>query len=111
RESPRLRVVLWIAIMPTHRRARLPMALLVAAALVGCQLPVQQYPYHDVGAAPLMGASVPASDRDDFQKWTIERVVELRKHLGNGHDTPDPQAQEICRELEEAAIDWKTFLV
>jgi hypothetical protein len=87
------------------------MAFLVTTALAGCQLPVQQYPYHEVGAAPHAGDSIAASDRDDFEKWTIQRIVELRKHLGNADGASDPEAQEICRELEESAIDWKTFLV
>src|SRR5262245_42891619 len=81
------------------------------AACVGCQLPVQNYPYHETGAAPQSGDSISAADRDRFEQSIVSRIVELRHLLDDGANETDPRVQAIARDLEESAVDWKTYLV
>ncbi len=83
--------------------------LLVVWAL-GCA-PVQTYPYSNVGVSAEQGDEIASSKRDEFEAWTIERVMVLRKLLDDGGATDDPRFVEMATELERAAVDWKTFLV
>jgi hypothetical protein len=90
---------------------KLPIIGPVLFALAGCVLPVQRYPYEEVGAAPLHGDAVAAQDRDQFEQSTIERIKELKSLLDATTDACDPRALALAAELEESAVDWKTFLV
>jgi hypothetical protein len=74
-------------------------------------MPVQSYPYHEIGAIPMSGDTIAAPDRDRFEAWTIEQVKQLRGLFDSGADESDAQVQSIVHELEESAVDWKTFLV
>jgi hypothetical protein len=57
------------------------------------------------------GDAVRAEGRDTFEAWTIERVQELRRLYDRGVDDSDPAAIALQTELEQAAVEWKTFLV
>jgi hypothetical protein len=88
---------------------RLP--LLLAIATIGGCAPVQTYPYQEVGATADRGQSIAAPERDFFEKWTIDRVQELRQLFDEGADESDPRVVAIATDLEKASVDWKTFLV
>src|SRR5262245_25021706 len=96
---------------PMQPISRVTILCVVSAALAGCRLPVQGYSYHEIGATPSAGDSIDATDRDRFEEWTIDRLTNLRQLFDEGKDESDPQALAIITELEESAIDWKTFLV
>jgi hypothetical protein len=81
---------------------------LALAALSGC-LPVQTYPYREIGVAPDTAGAVGASEREVFEDWMVDRAAELRKLLDAGSDEAGVAAIEM--ELERAGVDWKTFLV
>jgi hypothetical protein len=83
---------------------------LLALLLTGCS-PVQTYPYCALGLPALRADQVPAEERAGFEDWTVARVAELRRLWAQGADAADPRVIAVVSELEEAAVDWKTFLV
>ncbi len=86
------------------------LAPLLAAALAGCAS-IQSYSHAEVGAAPARGDAVAAADRDEFEAWTIERLKELRRLYDEGAGDSNPAVIAVQTELEEAAVEWNTFLV
>jgi hypothetical protein len=84
--------------------------LVIALALAGCRQPVQEYAYQELGTVPA-GDTITASDRDRFEQWTVDQLKQLRILFNQGLGESDDGVRAIISELEESAVDWKTFLV
>ncbi|MBI3461644.1 MAG: hypothetical protein HY000_01085 [Planctomycetes bacterium] len=79
--------------------------------LLSASRPVRGDPDQAPGPQWQRGAPVAASERADFEAWTIARVAELRKLDDQDADEFDPAVVAVRTELEQATVDWGTYLV